>query len=129
LPPNLDVSRQIQLSRHGDRRLSAFGEDSYREEDMASNQIKTWALAAVLATCAGLGYSSVAEAHQRTMRRYGWHSHRAGAYYGYMRPATYGFGGYSMGMSVPAHGCAAPGYYGDADEQGEGGVGFGATTF
>ncbi|WP_457797889.1 hypothetical protein [Methylocystis sp. S23] len=92
---------------------------------MASNRIKTLALAAAVVTCAGVGYSSVAEAHHRTARHYGWHSgwhrdwhnHRR-VHYGYMRPATYAYGGY------PAYGCATPGYYGYAGDGGLFGMGF-----
>lgn len=93
---------------------------------MASKRIKTLALAAAVVTCAGVGYSSVADARYQTKRHYGWHSHRGGTLYEYMGPTTYAFR-YSMDMVGPAYGCAAPGRY--DSEQGEGGVGLGAPTF
>ena len=64
---------------------------------MSSNRIKSLALATAIATCAGVGLPSMADAHYRGGLHYGWHSgwhkdwhaHRGWARYGYARPAPY----------------------------------------
>lgn len=102
---------------------------------MSSKCIKTLALATAIAICTGVGFSSLAQAHYRANRHYGWHSgwhndwhaHRGSARYGYARPALYAHG-YSVTMGSAAYGCP-PAYYGHAAEQGEGGVGLGAPSF
>lgn len=82
---------------------------------MASTWIKTFAMATALSTCAVVGFSTVAEARHR---HYGWHSgwhrdwHRHPVvHYGYVRPATYAYGGY---MGAPGCSCPSSAYYGSA---------------
>ena len=63
---------------------------------MSSNRIKSLALATAIATCAGVGLPSMADAHYRGARHYGWHSgwhkhwhaHRGWARYGCARPGN-----------------------------------------
>lgn len=104
---------------------------------MTSNRIGSLALAIAVMTCAEVGYASVAEAHRLTMQHCGWRSGghkdrnslRGRAHYRYMRPAFHAFCYDSVGMGVPAYGCAAPGSHDYNRIQGDDGVGWGTMSF
>lgn len=142
LLPRLTKRRSIQFTPQSRCDLNAAvviperRDFVWQEEHMSSNRIKSLALATAIATCAGVGLPSMADAHYRGARNYGWHSgwpkdwhrHRGWARYGCARPATYAYGGYGGTMGAAAYG-RPPAYYGYVGEQGEGGVGLGAPTF